>query len=262
MKDYLRKIHHIDKYIILISLLIVLGIIGAIYQYNDLATWYGGVATVASVIFAYLGLKDTQESHKATLDIYVNLNLPAYLNDIGDNKAMINIPGLYLNITPVNNGIIAGSFRFLGICKGTDWCILKQELQEAKKKQQFNGKIFVDKMYFINNEVTPEDLPQPEGKVEKELSGSDLLFPTKNKFERIETKTVGKIRNIPYAYGSSEIVSISDKLSLDTDKGEKLVVVYIDPTFKPYVGSITIDSNLINQQFNKIGITPIYDDKQ
>lgn len=39
-------------------------------------------------------------------------------------------------------------------------------------------------MYFINKEVTPPDLPQPEGKVIKELSGSDLLFPVKNGFEK------------------------------------------------------------------------------
>ncbi|QFQ68810.1 hypothetical protein [Lactobacillus kefiranofaciens] len=131
---------------------------------------------------------------------------------------------------------------------------MKKELEKARHKQEFDAKIFVDKMYFINKEVTPPDLPQPEGKVIKELSGSDLLFPVKNGFEKINSKEVGEIRNITYAYGNTSEVSICDGLKLDPEKDIDLTVVYIDPTFKPYIGTISISSALIRKLFKKLGL--------
>ena len=73
-----------------------------------------------SILFVNLELKENQNSHEANLNVYVNLKFPAYLNSIGNEREVLNLQGFILNITPVNDGLISGSFRFLGICNSLD----------------------------------------------------------------------------------------------------------------------------------------------
>lgn len=230
------------RYILTIEILmaVIFGIIGGVifvgsYErklptqgVGSLADWVSGLATVSALIFAYVEIKNSREQfereHQPQLMVYTGWKDPLFLKKDKSNSydREPDLPGVQLHIIPVNKGLAAGIYRYLGICKREDLVEI-YSLVEKAKDNNINAEE-VDRLakiiYYDLADVGQDDQRH-------DVTGMSLLYPDNNDlFRTIESNHVGKIIN-------KKQEDIVNKLEIDVCK-DVLEVIYIDLNMKIY----------------------------
>ncbi|WP_103662333.1 hypothetical protein [Lactobacillus sp. HT06-2] len=121
-----------------------------------------------------------------------------YLEKSNDGVGL-DLYGKFLNVIPVNIGLVAGTYRFLSMCKKDDWeKYIKNELKKAKNGKAVNVGLLNTKLFYVSKDIVAKKGSVGESVPVAELTGNDLVYPFDNSvFETIEPKGLGKIRNFP-----------------------------------------------------------------
>ena len=97
------------------------------------ADWVSGIATSLALIFAYAEIRNSREQfekeHKPELTVYTWWK-ESLISEKIDGKTHSTLLGVQLHAVPVNKGMAAGIYRYLGICKKED---LNEILSLVKK---------------------------------------------------------------------------------------------------------------------------------
>lgn len=197
---------------------------------GSLADWVSGLATAFALIFAYIEIKNSREQfekeHQPELIVYTGWKDTLFLkknkNKIGSYDRKLDLPGVQLHIIPVNKGLAAGIYRYLGICKKED---LKEVSSLIKRAQ--NNNIDIDGIDRLANLICydPADVGQDDKNYDG--TGMSLLYPDNNGlFQTIESDHVGKIIN-------KKQDDIVNKLGINVYE-DVIEVIYIDPNMKIY----------------------------
>lgn len=193
--------------------------------FGTLADWVSGVGTVIAFIIAYWDIKNTKKqftkSHEAKLKVYSSWEEELYIkplnnpNEVGN--ASLDIRPLHLHIVPVNVGLDAGTFRFLGICEKQYLPQVEQLITKIKNDTISSFEILdlTRLISYDNGDV---------GDKYNEQSGLNLIYPKNNGvFETIKGKEVGKIKD-------KKATILRNKVNIENE----LTIIYVDPNMNTY----------------------------
>lgn len=193
------------------------------------ADWVSGIATSLALIFAYAEIRNSREQfekeHKPELTVYTGWK-ESLISEKIDGKTHSTLLGVQLHAVPVNKGMAAGIYRYLGICKKED---LNEILSLVKKvKNNTIDATEVDELarviYYDLNDVN-----QNEKKYDK--TGMSLIYPDDIKlFQTIKSNSVGKIID-------KNTKGIVNKLNVNIFE-DKLEVLYMDLNMKVYSSEV------------------------
>lgn len=199
---------------------------------SHLLSWLTFVSGLLGLFLVCFQIREQQNEHQANLKIYATLKRPLF-----STKDSLDIQGLILHIIPVNIGLVSGSYRMLGICKETDWKkYLLPELKKIKKGKIANYGIFSEKMFYDFKDIISKESTylKEDPKDINDLTGTELLFPKNREvFKLVQPKGVGDIKDF-------KMESIQKTLKLENYIPVKLVIVYLDPRFVPYIAKIKV----------------------
>lgn len=223
------------KYICILSIVVVIGIVGLIaslfskkvcwladYNIGDAGTWFSGVFTALAVVVAFYEIVESRNEFEREHLPYLKLFATYHViprddtsdKDINENG---NVPVETLQITPFNVGYSSGTYRFLGVFRTEDKAFM-QEVVDRARQSKITNKMIIDfdkKIYAYDQAY------------ESDIDGTILLYPTKRKvFENIKAGEVGKIQNL-------DIGKILKRLNCSRDT--KLSIIYVDGILNSYI---------------------------
>lgn len=227
-----------NKYFWLSSIVVILGIMGLVlsilsskncylaeYNLGDAGTWFSGIFTALAVIVAFFEISESRKSfereHSSSLKLFTTYHLILGEDASDENKTQNdNVIVETLQITPLNNGLSTGTYRFLGVCKTRDKLFMQKVLKKTRLGSVTREEIFkFDIKIYTYNQVDKLD-----------VDGTTLLYPTTNRvFETIKAGEVGKIQNL-------DVVKILKKLKVDkNNRSTRLSIIYVDSLLNSYV---------------------------
>ncbi|GAA2864320.1 hypothetical protein [Lactobacillus intestinalis] len=220
-----------------------------VQEIGDLASWVSGIGTVIAFIVAYVELvnskKRFEKEHRPELKVFTGWKDAAIVSRTKDDNESydtgIDNPGIELHIIPINGGLSAGIYRYVGICK-------KDKLNEVSfliKKVKI-GNITAEEVDKLATLIyyTPADIGQTSQS--HDMTGMSLLYPNDSKlFQTIEPNHVGKIID-------KKRLDIEKKLNINISK-DVVEVLYMDLNMKLYnfeVKTYTSPKSIVNINLN------------
>lgn len=196
------------QWLLIAFLLVITGGLYLAFRYDraNLATWFGSIVTVGTLVVAYVQLynqrRDFESSQIANLKIAIN---ERNISKHKDGIEYVSVDKEFV-FWATNIGLVAGMFKFIGFCSEEKF----EEIQNADSETRED---------LLENAIID---PAPEYSLGIEH----------RVFEKIEPKSI-----------SSEI-KIPEKMVLNQFPGEKYIYVfYMDPVGELYERKMQINSN-------------------
>lgn len=191
---------------------------------GDAGTWFSGTFTVLAIIVAFYEIIETRQQfekeHVAKLNVYTACQtLPGKTDENGKaNEVNIN-----LHIIPVNEGLDAGSYRLLGICKIDNLSEVKEIIDRVRNhSEKENDYARLAELICINDNKL--------GESSRETNGKSILFPSsKNIFQIIKGKGVGKIEDF--------------SLKENIKEKDSIAVIYINPKLELFDFNVELNND-------------------
>lgn len=205
-------------------LILFLGVLGGsltifikyIFSMNtgSIADWVGSWGTVISLYLIYVQIKEAKDEYSKQHTSKIKVEGVLSTGWIKSEAGGWFFSGYYdLQIWAVNISEATGSYRYVGLCK-------ESEYEEVKNSGFYNQKLILNDYTFLFHDPIVE-------------------FKDYNDFEKLEEKTISKIQTIK---GERMIDFFFDK----SDKGVQVVpicIIYVDVFNNPIVRNIKLRFN-------------------